>query len=333
MTSQESPRADRREFLVQCAAAAASGLLLSGTAEAAEVPADRLPAGGQPAAPLPTIRLGPHRVSRLIVGANPISGYSYLGRELDQEMKAYFTPERTQAMLQECVRLGINTHQYSMASKATEVYRKLREQGSKLQLIGLHRDWKEVKPMLAANRPIAVAHHGGVTDKLFREGHSGRVHDFVKAAHDEGLLAGVSSHNPDNIKRIADEGWQVDFFMTCFYFLTRETPPAGEGGAPPAVLGSTVEKTFYKADPPVMCAVIRQVEQPCLAFKILGAGRLCTSQEIVREAFRFAFTHIKPIDAVIVGMYPRRIDQPRSNADYTRELASSRLAEKDQGGS
>jgi hypothetical protein len=306
---------------------------LGGTAEAAEVPAGRVPAGGSPAAPLPTIRLGPHRVSRLIVGSNPISGYSYLGHELDQEMKAYFTPERTQAMLQECEQLGINTHQYSMASKATEVYRKLREQGSKLQLIGLHRDWKEVKPMLAANRPIAVAHHGGVTDKLFREGHSGRVRDFVKAARDEGLLAGVSSHNPDNIKRIADEGWQVDFFMTCFYFLTREKPPpAGQGGAPPAVLGSTVEKTFYQADPAAMCAVIRQVEQPCLAFKILGAGRLCASQEIVREAFRFAFTHIKPIDAVIVGMYPRRIDQPRSNADYTRELASSRLAGKHEGG-
>jgi hypothetical protein len=331
MASQASPRADRREFLARCSTAVASGLLLGGLAKAAEAPASRLPAGrapagGPPPAPLPTIRLGPHRVSRLIVGSNPISGYSYLGRELDQEMKAYFTPERTLAMLQECERLGINTHQYSMASKATEVYRKLREQGSKLQLIGLHRDWKEVKPMLAANRPIAVAHHGGVTDKLFREGHSSRVHDFVKAAHDEGLLSGVSSHNPDNIKRIADEGWQVDFFMTCFYFLTRDPqagtpPPAGQGAAPPAVLGSIVEKTFYKADPAAMCAVIRQVQQPCLAFKILGAGRLCASQQIVREAFRFAFTHIKPIDAVIVGMYPRRFDQPRSNADYTRELA------------
>ncbi|MGA2069181.1 MAG: hypothetical protein ABSG86_29790 [Thermoguttaceae bacterium] len=325
MASPELPRTDRREFLARCSAAA-SGLLLGGVAEAAGAPAGQpaasgYPAGGAPAAPLPTIRLGPHQVSRLVVGSNPISGYSYLGRERDQEMKAYFTPERTLAMLQQCERLGINTHQYSLASKATEVYRKLRQQGSKLQLIGLHRDVKEIKPMLEANRPIALAHHGGVTDKLFREGRGDRVHDFVKAVHDQGLLAGVSAHNPDNIKRIADEGWQVDFFMTCFYFLTREKPPAGVGGAPPAIEGSTEEKTFYKADPPAMCAVIRQVRQPCLAFKILGAGRLCASQEIVRAAFRFAFTHIKPIDAVIVGMYPRRLDQPRADADYARELA------------
>ena len=311
MALRENRRSERREFLVRCSAVAASGLLLGDMGEAAEAPA----------APLPTVALGPYRVSRLIVGANPISGYSYLGQETDREMKAYFTPERTQALLEQCQRVGINTHQYSMASKATEVYRKLREQGSKLQLIGLHRHWKEFPAMIEANRPIALAHHGGVTDTLFREGHSGQVHDFVKAAHDAGLLAGVSSHNPENVKRIADEGWPVDFFMTCFYFLSRQTPAASQDGVAPAIVGSTVEKTFYKADPPAMCAVIRQVKQPCLAFKILGAGRRCASQETVREAFRFAFANIKPIDAVIVGMYPRRFAQPRANAGYTRQFS------------
>ena len=48
------------------------------------------------------------------------------------------------------------------------------------------------------------------------------MHDYVKAVHDGGVLAGVSAHNPDCIKRVADEGWEVDFFMTCFYFLTRK---------------------------------------------------------------------------------------------------------------
>ena len=30
------------------------------------------------------------------------------------------------------------------------------------------------------------------------------MHDYVKAVHDQGVLAGVSAHNPDNIKRIAE---------------------------------------------------------------------------------------------------------------------------------
>ncbi len=303
-------RKGRREFLASCSAAAVG--LLGRSAGAAPA---------TPPAALPTVALGPYRVTRLIAGANPTVGYSYLGKAMDEEMRAYFTPQRKLAFLQQCEREGINTHQFSQASKATDVYRRLREQGSTLQLICLNKKREDIKALVAATHPIAMAHHGGVTDAMFREGRSGVVHDFVKAVHDAGLLAGVSAHNPDCIKRIADEGWPVDFFMTCFHYLSRVKPP--EGATAADVLGSTEEKTFYKTDPAAMCAVIRQVKQTCLAFKILGAGRRCDSLETVRAAFRFAFSNIKPGDAVIVGMYPRRCDQVRANAQYTRDLGAT----------
>jgi hypothetical protein len=301
---------DRREFLTRCPAAAASGLLWSGMSAADD----------QAPAPLPTIALGPHRVTRLVVGANPLSGYSYLGHDMDQEMKSYFTPEHTMAFLRQCEREGINTHQFSPASKATEVYRALREQGSKLQLIGLLSKPEDIKPTAQSLQPIALVHHGGVTDQRFREGRAGQVRDFVKAVKDLGILAGVSAHNPDCIQRMADEGWENDFFMTCFYHVTREKPPAEPA---PVLDGPTAPYTFYKNDPLAMCAVIRQVKKPCLAFKILGAGRHCASQEAVREAFEFAFKNIKPGDGVIVGMYPRRFDQVRANAQYVRNLIAT----------
>jgi hypothetical protein len=300
---------DRREFLTRCSALAASGLLSVGAAAAAE----------SSPAPLPTIALGQYRVTRLIVGSNPLSGYSYLGDEMDREMKSYFTPERIIAFLRQCEQAGINTHQFSAASKALDTYRALREQGSKLHLIGLHAKREDIKPMAEAARPIAMAHHGGVTDTLFREGRQGEVRDFVKAVHDQGMLAGVSAHNPDCIRRIADEGWEVDFFMTCFYYLTRPNPPEVPAPDSPVLEGPTVHYTFYQNDPAAMCKVIRQVKQPCLAFKILGAGRRCATQDAVRDAFRFAFDNIKPSDAVIVGMYPRRLDQAGANAGYARQ--------------
>lgn len=54
-----------------------------------------------------------------------------------------------------------------------------------------------------------------------------------------------------------------------------------------------------------MTEVVRQVKQPCLGFKILGAGRHCAYQQMVRAAFQFAFENIKPTDgAIIVGMFP-----------------------------
>jgi hypothetical protein len=61
------------------------------------------------------------------------------------------------------------------------------------------------------------------------------------------------------------------------------------------------------------------VKPPCLGFKILAAGRKCENQEAVKNAFRFAFQNIKPIDGVVVGMYPRFFDEIHANAQYARE--------------
>jgi hypothetical protein len=186
----------------------------------------------------------------------------------------------------------------------------------------LARNPQEVRPAVAATQPMALVHHGGVTDRRFAEGQPELVHDFVKAVHDRGLLAGISAHNPECIQRAADAGWEVDFFMACFHFLTRKMfSPAGQPEPEPDTL--YVSYPFYRKDPATMTAVIRQVDQPCLGFKILAAGRKCASQATVRDAFRFAFANIKPTDGVIVGMFPWYFDEIGANAQYTREHGRS----------
>jgi hypothetical protein len=273
---------------------------------------------------LPTIRLGEHRVTRLIVGSNPISGYSYLGPILDKHMRDYFTPDRIVEFLWACEREGINTHQFSRPEQMADVFQRLRERGSKMKYICLHAGGPgriSVKKVVKNTKPIAIAHHGGVTDRLFREGKKSEVRDFVKRVKDAGVLAGVSAHNPDCIKRVADEGWQVDFFMTCFYYLTR-TKEELEKMSP--VVTVQIGYPFFASDPVTMTEVVRQVDQPCLGFKILAAGRLCNHDYKVEEAFKFAFEQIKPTDGVIVGMYPRYQDQIRQNAKYTLKFGAVR---------
>ena len=305
----------RREFLRQCSAAAvASGIALATTAATAEDRPD--------AATLPTIQLGKHHVSRLIAGWNPIGGYSYLGHHMDQHMREYYTAERTVEFLQRCEQQGINTHQYSPSDKSTQILHAMREQGSKMQFLCLHAGRTQVKATIETTRPFAMAHHGGATDSMFAAGKSGEVHDFVKEVHDCGLLAGVSAHNPDCIKRVADEGWEVDFFMTCFYFLTRMSVPGAREKAPPdATL--QVSYAFFRDDPMAMTEVVRQLKKPCFGFKILGSGRKCENQQSVREAFKFAFERIKATDGVIVGMYPRFFDEIRANAAFVREFGKT----------
>jgi len=274
-----------------------------------------------PASLLPTIRLGEHEVARLVAGSNPVSGYSYPSVRSWTGMKEYFTPQRVVEFLLNCEREGINTHQFSDVAMMTGVIRTLRERGSKMKFICLHAGGSQnasPEQVVRDTQPIAIVHHGGVTDRLFREGKSSDVRDFVKRVRDAGALAGVSAHNPDCIKRIADEGWPVDFFMTCFYYLTRTRQ---ELDKMPAIATLQIGYPFFASDPATMTEVVRQVGQPCLGFKILAAGRRCHDSQVVREAFQFAFAHIKPTDGVIVGMYPRYHDQIRENADHTRRFA------------
>jgi len=54
----------------------------------------------------------------------------------------------------------------------------------------------------------------------------------------------------------------------------------------------------------------RGTATPCLAFKILAAGRLSDRKEWIEQAFRGTFASIKPTDGVIVGAYNRCGDQP-----------------------
>ena len=240
----------RREFLMQVSAVAAAGLGLSGVQAAPREPT-----------PLASVPLGPHRISRLIVGWNPIDGHSHATRDLSLTMREWFTVERTVALLENCLRNGITTWQYDHTSKSVETLRRLREKGANLKTICLHAERKghdaPIKTVIDETRPIGMVHHGGVTESKFRAGRSQDVRDYVKKVKDQGILAGVSTHCPDTIKRIADEGWENDFFMCSFYYLTRprEEMEKQLGKVP-------VGEPFFESDPQEMTAAIRQVPSP-----------------------------------------------------------------------
>ena len=82
-----------------------------------------------------------------------------------------------------------------------------------------------------------------------------------------------------------------------------------------------IGEMYMEKDPERMCRAVRQTKRPCLAFKLLGAGRNIASRQQVEAAFRFAFENIKRTDAVIVGMFPKYKDEITENADIVRQLA------------
>lgn len=264
---------------------------------------------------LPTIRIGSYRLTRLIVGSNPISGYSHSTLNLARHMREYFTLERTVEFIERCVELGINTWQsgHGAKTKIVSALEILRERGCPVQWFCLAASKSpERLRQIAALKPIAIVHHGGVTDRLFRENHAEEVHDYIKRVHDAGILAGVSSHNPANIAYMEEKGWENEFFMCCLYNVTRPAEEIREK------LGTVpLGEPFLESDRDEMTRVIRQVERPCLAFKILGAGRLCWDPRSVESAFEYAFRRIKATDGVIVGMYPKFADEVAHDVELT----------------
>src|SRR5262249_42065581 len=78
---------------------------------------------------------------------------------------------------------------------------------------------------------------------------------------------------------------------------------------------------YLPSDPPRMFKVIQAARKPCLAYKILAAGRQIEGPAQIRHCFETAFKNIKPTDAVIVGMYQQFSDQVGENAALVREIA------------
>lgn len=267
---------------------------------------------------IPTVALGNYNVTRLIAGYNPIGGYAHSVPKLSAIMRTWFTRDRVVEFLHNCERNGINTWQASIDPKAFEALQLACDAGLKLQWMCLMPDvdaatWKQV----IALKPIAVVHHGEHTDRLYRSGAQYRIGDFVRKAHDYGVMAGVSSHVPEHIARSEDAAWTHDFYMTCFYNIRRdqEKVKAGLGDLP-------VDELYLAHDPDRMTAVVRQTSRTCLGFKIFAAGRLCGNKGAIERAFAYAYSNLKPNDAVIVGMFPMLTDEVAEDAAIARAVLS-----------
>jgi hypothetical protein len=243
-------------------------------------------------------------------------------------MKRYFTAERIQTLLQQCEAEGINAWQSSPGPNL-RAYRTYVEAGGQMHYLALASESADNPTMLedlVAGGTVGVAHHGEVTDVFWREGKIDRVREYCRKIRDSGTLVGISTHIPDVVDHVVSENWDVDFFMCCVYerHRTREQLLQLLGHVP-----VPLKEVYLESDPPRMYKVMRATDRPCLAFKILAAGRLCDQPELVEEAFRQAFDLMKPTDAVIVGMYPEYEDQIAINAGYVRRFCN--LQDSTQG--
>jgi hypothetical protein len=269
---------------------------------------------------IPCVPFGRHSMSRLICGTNTFNAGSHLSTFVNREMRAYYTPERILQTLRRCAELGVNFFQATKLG--LEVYPRFLAEGGRMQCLTLASSAEEVAAQVKLGS-AGIAHHGETTDILFKSGRFDRVNEVLKRVRDTGLMVGVSTHMPAVVEEVEAKGWDVDYYMTCVYERNRSAEELKR------LLGHVplpVREVYLEEDPPRMYRVIRQTRRPCLAFKILAAGRLCENRASVEKAFREAFEGIKPNDAVIVGLYDRYADQPGEDAEFTRRFGARGVA-------
>jgi hypothetical protein len=310
----ESSGSSRRGFLQQAAGVATGVAALSAAVQAAERTAK--------AETLPTIPLGKHQVTRLIIGGNPIYGYSHFNRLLSQHQTDWHTPEHVVELLKHCEQSGLNTWQNSYAERTLSDLDRYRREGGTMQWLCLGKpDWDQHPEHIdhaAQSRPIGIAPHGSLGEKLHRQKKLSVLTDILKRIRDQGVLVGLSAHDPRLIETAEEKGWDVDYYMCCLYYLTRPKEEYRQ------ILGADLPlgEIYLPTDPPRMFKTIQAARKPCLAYKVLAAGRRVGSPGEVRRCFEEAFANIKPTDAVLVGMYQQLGDQVGQNAAIVRSICS-----------
>jgi len=302
-------RSSRREFLKRLGALPVAAMAAEQAAKASGAKAAK--------AGLPLIKFGKVSLSRLICGTNPFNGGSHLSTFVNHQMREYYTPEQILKTLRRCQEVGINCWQ--AGGENHKLYQRFLDEGGKMHYVYIGTDPTQIKELAKAG-VLGIAHHGERTDRLFKAGQLDTIGDYLKRVRDAGLMVGVSTHIPAVIEAVEEKGWDVDYYMGCVYERHRSAAELEKllGQAP-----IPVGEVYLPNDPPRMFKVMRQTKRPCLAFKILAAGRLSERKTWVENAFRQTFESIKPNDGAIIGIYDRYSDQSAENAEYTRRFSAS----------
>jgi hypothetical protein len=311
----------RREFL-QTGAAVAAGLMgganvIAETPKGGQTPAKTaMPSSGMDMVRVPTMKFGGVDISRMVMGVNPLYGFAHYNGTYGASMAEWYTQERVCEVLHRAASFGVNAFNYVNIGRAPQDLACFRSQGGNMHLI-IQVTAKDDPAVLVKDlKPLALQRRGEEIDAAFKSGTMAAEREWCKKARDLGVLVGVGTHKPEAIDLCESQGWDVDFYAGCVYNRTRTPEQIKQllGGE----LIEMPNELYLQSDPPRMYKAMRQTPKPCFAFKILAAGRVADAS--VEAAFRTALQSIKPIDGIYVGMYPRRFDEVKMNAEIVHKI-------------
>ncbi|KKM98889.1 hypothetical protein LCGC14_1153430 [marine sediment metagenome] len=259
---------------------------------------------------LPTVDFCGIEVTRLVIGANPFGGYSHQSAERDREMREYYTIERIKQTWARAEAAGINTMVTNNETPhVLQAVREYLDEGGSLQWIAQVNSRSEPDMAVAVEEAVAIGckaiyFHGAQVDDLYSRKDGRTLGKWCDTARSQGIPVGVAGHSP-RVHRWVNSMDIVDFHAVCFF--TCGSLHDGKG------------HTFRLGDVAPAAEATRAIDKPCIAYKIMGAGRIDAAM-----ALEFALTSIKPTDVVNVGMHRGdKDDMVEENAATVCEVLNS----------
>ena len=267
-----------------------------------------------------------HKISKLIIGDNPINGHSYIEDIISgKEMSQYYTTEKILEALFHMEECGYNTMLPLADPYIIRVLSEYRYAGGKMNFI-----FQPYMPMnqdvsmrqMASVNAIGVYHQGTTTDFLYESGRCDEILAMIEKYKKMGIPVGLGTHRPDVIEKSENEGWGVDFYLACMQNArrNREGEPSG------FITGKSKSRLiFYPEDRPIMLETLKKVSKPIIAFKIFAGGQMFLGKseeekkQLIKGAYDQVFSALKPNDIGAVGVFQRDGDQIKENADLLDE--------------
>ncbi|MHB0858499.1 MAG: hypothetical protein ACYC5M_13150 [Anaerolineae bacterium] len=242
---------------------------------------------------VPTVRLGDLEVTRFILGGNPFSGFSHQSAERSAAMCAWYTDERIVETLFRAEALGLNTCLCRGDAHITRVLARYRREGGAMRWIA---QTDSQAPSSVAGARYCLEHgadacylHGGQVDHYIAQGRYEEIERFVETVRAAGLPVGIAGHMPADFVW-AEAHLNLDFYMVSYY---NPSPRHDSPHHDPAAA-----EQYLPEDRDERVALLHTLQKPAIHYKVLAAGR--TPPE---EALAYAARHMRPDDAVCVGVY------------------------------
>jgi hypothetical protein len=149
-------------------------------------------------------------------------------------------------------------------------------------------------------------------DFLLAQGRLDEIPPAIELIRSEGMLAGIAGHDP-RVFAWAEAHLAVDFYMCAYYNpIPRQHQAEHLAGT---------EEVYLEQDRRAMLAQIEALSKPAIHYKVLAAGRNQPA-----AAFDCVASHLRPTDAVCVGVYTKgQPDMLREDVDlFEKALESQR---------